>query len=55
MNNSSQPYTPAFTLATGAMNIIKRSDGTIMNSVMPSLSDQKGMLRSSIQQYGSQE
>lgn len=54
-NNSSQPYTPAFTLATGALNVIKRSDGTIMNSIMPSLSDQKGMLRSSILQYGSQD
>lgn len=29
IHNSSQPYTPAFTLATGANNLYRRPDGTI--------------------------
>lgn len=54
--NSSQPYTPAFTLATGANNY-RRADGTIQQSALSSLGGEKlrGMLRASQYSYMSQE
>lgn len=53
--NSSQPYTPAFTLATGA-NQFRRADGTILPSMISSVGGEKlkGMIRASQNSYMSQ-
>lgn len=52
--NSSQPYTPAFTLATGGN--YRRADGTIQASAISSIGGEKlrGMLRASQNSYMSQ-
>jgi hypothetical protein len=54
--NNSQPYTPAFTLATGANNLYRRPDGTIQPSFNPSLGGEKlrGMIKASQNYYTSQ-
>lgn len=56
LQNSSQPYTPAFTLSTNVMNQNRRM-GTLQQSMMPSVAGEKlrGMIRASQNAYMSQE
>lgn len=37
LHNNSQPYTPAFTLATGANNLYRRQGGTAEQSFNPTI------------------
>ena len=55
LHNSSQPYTPAFTLSTGAINAY-RGLGTIQASMNPTIGGEKlrGLIRASQNSYQSQ-
>ena len=57
LNNTSQPYTPAFTLASGALNRTGNYNSTFNNSLNPSVGGDKlrGMIRASQNSYLSQE